>query len=619
MNYLIKKLLYLVIVTLSLQASQWKLQNMEFQYTQKSYDQYIYIPEGEYFQNNTLTGDIFGSDNHSHVNIYMDDRLITTFFLHKQKKFAINLPSMKSGFHKLTISGVPDIITLSQPNQEELKCPQMKTLPFSFENVLIDFQSSIIELPKLKNYQEVFFNPSFPSKKPLTASFVFEEKSNSALSAAARLISSLQRPMRAVHYTIGENNSTDFSIVFRKIKTFHQSSSITIQRSKRVERRVHNREISLIEPARLTFNYNNDEELLNCVNALLNRDYRKLLDQTSITLSDMVKDPEWGVLEEYKTLKDLGLNDIQLQGDGRTTLRIYYPIYWQATDRIKGTLLLRSQSALPKDTHLNIWLDDVLAGSLSVAYFGSGDIQRTISVDSLYMPKTSSVKLEFDASLNTKNICDLPMSGKLWISAIDSIFEMPHRQKTGIISLLPALVAKPTIALSPISTATLSAAATFIQEEQKITQGKPLAYQLLKSQNSSDASLEIKIDKSAITNFFKNNSDRLNISLISHLIWLHSQKDGKLQVIAYDDAALEKFSDIWPNTIQKISDGTVDAVIDTRTQEVFIINQKKSITDFETNKISKDEYTYGVIAIAILFTLTILWLLLGIYRKVTKK
>ncbi len=119
MQFFIKTLIFLYLMSLSTEASQWKLQNMEFRYTESIHDQYIYIPDGEYFQENELVGDLVGSNYHSHMEVYLDDKLITIFSLIDQENFKINLPSMKSGFHKLTVLGLPDTLILSHQKKEE--------------------------------------------------------------------------------------------------------------------------------------------------------------------------------------------------------------------------------------------------------------------------------------------------------------------------------------------------------------------------------------------------------------------------------------------------------------------------------------------------------------------
>ena len=619
MQFFIKRLILLCLISLSIEASQWKLQNMEFRHAESVYDHYIYIPDGEYFKNNELVGDLFGSNYHSHIEVHLDDRLISIFSLREHKNFKINLPSMKSGFHKLTILGLPDTLMLSMKSNKVTNCPKMRELPFGLEKVFINFQSEIVSMPTINKYQEVLFNPAFPSDRPLIGSLVFEEETSTVLSAASRIISGIKAPMRGIHYVKGENNDTDFSLVFKKVETLNTDSSIMIERRKRVVYTLKEKQIYKIEPARLTFYYNDDTKLLDSVNALLNKRYLKPLHNISVDINDSVEEPEWGILKEYKTLKDLGVNDTRLTGDGTTKLLLNYPIYWRATDRLKGKILIRSQSALPQDTHLNIWLDEVLSGSQAVAYLGSGDIQRIIPVDGLYIPKKHIVKLDLDAILSTRKICDVPTPGTLWISSEDSLIEMPHRQKTGIMSLLPALVSKPTIELFPISTGTLSAAATFIQEQQKVTGDKPLAYNVSNAIDNNDTTLHIEVNKKAIKNFFSENLTALNFSLISDSIWLHSEKDGKLKVIAPNDKTLQNLSGVWSKVINKINDGAIDVIIDTVCKEVLIINEKKSLKDIATTKMSNDEYKYAVIIIGLIFTILIIWILLRIYRKVVKK
>jgi len=619
MRYLVKILVLLSFFVLSVGAWEWKLRDMDFKYTASVQERFIYVPDGEYFYKNTLIGDIYGSDYHSYAEVYLDDRLIEVFSLRDKKHFEVPLPSMKSGFHKITILGLPDTLVLSIKNPEENWCPKMRELPYGLENVFVEFHSKIVAPPKMNRYQEVFFNPAFPSKEPLVASVVSDKITPAVLSAAARMVGGIKTPMRGIHYVIGENNTTDFSLVFQKTSVDQEAkTSLIIERKKKIVFENDNAEDEkayAIEPAKLTFYYEDEGRLFDSVNALLNKKYLKPLEENKIDINSSVEEPEWGVLKNYRTLKELGVSDTKLIGDGRTYVLLNYPIYWQPTDRLHGRILIRSQVALPQDTHINIWLNDVLSGSESVAYLKSDKIERNFPVDGLYVPKKNVVKLEFDRVLNTRKICEDPMPGNLWVSAEKSWIEMPHRQKAGVLSLLPALVAKPTLSISPVTSGTFSALATFIEEEQKVTFNKPLAYNVTQSK---DATLQIEINKSAFKKFFDANSKLLNSVLFSRSVWLHTEGDGKLKVVSANEKSLEDFGEVWKKVKNKIVDGAMDVVIDTQSQEIVITKIQRMITEPENATITKSEYKYGVIIVGIIFLILIIWLLLKSF-KVTKE
>jgi len=616
-------LLLLALFSLSAEAYQWKLRDMDFKYTYSVFDQFIYIPDGEYFTHNKLEGQIYGSAYHSHVEIYLDDKLITVFALRHKDSFKVSLPSMKSGFHKLTFIGLPDTLVLSIKNREETYCPKMRELPFGLEHVSMYFDSKIVDLPKLNKYQEVLFNPTFPSTIPLTCSLVFDEVTPTTLSAAARMISAIKVPIRNIHYIKGENNETDFSFVFKKLENIDTTSfedtnitsSIFLERTKKVRDCSRNNSKYTKVPTRLTFSYRDDENLYDSVNAMLNHDYLKVIEAPRLDINTTVNEPKWGILQNYKTLRELGVSDTTLIGDGTTSVILYYPIYWEPTDRLHGKLLIRAQSQLPQDTHLNIWLDTVLSGSVSVAYLQKDDIERTFPVDGLYIPKKNLVRLDFDAVLNTRKICEDPIPGKLWISADKSWIEMPHRQKSGIISVIPALVAKPTITLSTVSSGTLSAMAVFVKEEQTVTLNKPLAYDVHQQENDTQSTLHIEHNLKRMQEFFQEHAPALNRVLFARSVWLHSPKDGKLSVIAANDRALEEFDTVWNNIKNKITDGATDVVVDTQSQEVVVINQKRDMKQTNKIKLSDNEYKYGMLAAGVIFMLVVLWLLYTMYRK----
>jgi len=615
-SLILRTLLFLSLLSLSAEASYWKLQNMNFKYTDSVHEQYIYVPQGEYFYNNELVGDIYGSDYHSYAEVYLDDKLIRVFPLRDKVSFRVTFPPMKSGFHKITILGLPDTLVLSIKNKTETYCPKMRELPFGLNNVYMIFDSKVVAPPQFNKYQEALFNPAFPSDIPLQAALVFDEETPIVLSAATRMIGGIKQPMRGINFTKGETNTTDFSLVFKKLTDSNVSSYITIERKKRVY--IESNQSSEIEPARLTFYYKNNEDLLNSVNALLNKKYLKPLDGDKITINTPVEEPQWGMLKEYKTLRELGVNDTKLIGDGTTSLLLNYPIYWKPIDRLHGTILIRSQVALPQDTHLNIWLDNVLSGSVSVAYLGSKDIQRLIPVDGLYIPKRNVVQLDLDAVLNTRKLCDDPIPGSLWVSADKSYIEMPHRQKAGIMSLLPALVAKPTVTLSPVSTGTLSAVATIVEEEQKVTFDLPLAYKVSHTSNEMNATLQVVLDKTAMETFFTQNAPLVNSIVMSRAVWLHTQKEGKIRMIASNETAFKNFKNIWSKVLNQIKDGALDVVVDTQSKEVVIIKQERNIKEPQHMKITDSEYKYGVIIVGVFFILVVLWLLLTLYRKATK-
>lgn len=617
MKFFMKILVLLSFFVLVAEAWQWKLRDMDFKYTDSIHERFIYVPDGEYFYQNFLVGDIYGSDYHSYAEIYLDDKLIKVFSLRNKKHFKVRLPSMKSGFHKITILGLPDTLVLSIKDLQENWCPKMRELPYGLENVFLDFQSKIVSPPKMNRYQEVFFNPAFPSKKPLLASLVFDKETPAVLSAVMRMIGGIKTPMRGIHYIMGESNTTDFSLVFKKLtKEDEHKASIRIERHKKVflkKEFSENEKDSIVEqPARLTFYYRDEGMLLESINALLNTKYLKPLNGNSIDINTSVEEPEWGILKNYKTLQELGVRDTKLTGNGKTYVLLNYPVYWQPTDRLYGSILIRSQVALPQNTHINIWLNNVLSGSESVAYFKSNNIQHVFQVDGLYIPKKNIVKLEFDTVLNTRKICEDPIPGTMWVSADKSWIEMPHRQKTGIMGLLPALVAKPTLSLSPVTTGTLCALATFIQEEQTVTFNKPLAYNVTQSK---DATLEVLINKNALEKFFNQNRKLLNSILVSRSVWLHTKGDGKLKVIAANESSLENLDRVWKKVMNEIVDGSLDVVIDTQSEALVITKIQRDLKEPENIKISNSEYKYSLIIVGVLFILLVVWLLSKSFRE----
>ena len=95
--------------------------------------------------------------------------------------------------------------------------------------------------------------------------------------------------------------------------------------------------------------------------------------------------------------------------------------------RIKGKLAFRAQSGLLQGSTLQVWLNEYLAGSLSLAKLDSNPVERRFDFVGADYPYVNNYNMTLINSQLNNEAC-LPNAGTaLWIDANKSLVNLPIR------------------------------------------------------------------------------------------------------------------------------------------------------------------------------------------------
>lgn len=559
---------------------------------------FVYVPKGKQFDAVHLRGRIVGAGRSNVLAIYLDGQLIKILRPGNGDTLDATLPALSAGFHRIRLTGSPT--TRMPEHQVGVQCPPSYSLPMSVEDLILRYQPSQVRAPWLAGLPDGLFNPSYPRKRPWLGAMVLSPLSTASETAALRLASDFSANT-GLRFSVGNDPQADFRIILRQNSWNGAIAWIKIQEPEPTN--VDEETVLRPRVPTLTITYGDATSLNNAVNALLDKDYRRQLRASEAQVSGTVAEPRWGTLHSPETLSELGLADMTMAGDQKLGLTLVYPTYWQPTGPIKGSLVVRSQAGLPEDAHLNVWLNSMLAGSASLKYLRSSKIQQNIGIDSAQVPDSTTFSLQLNAVLDQYGFCQQLTPGRLWVNAQKSTLKFPHRDKSGIMQLLPTLVARPLISTDR-SDAALDAALAIVQEEASVTDYKPLPYQVVGTSGQKDGrgavsvdALYIGVDANAVKMFANAQSPRINSMYIEHAVWLHATQDGRVNILASHAQSLRDFAAIWSKAVQHIPDGTRDALVGTDSGHVLVLRAAPFMGVRLGNQLNNHDLEYGAIIV----------------------
>lgn len=588
-----------VLLPNAVRSAEWPLDSATMTVAgAPSQSYFVYVPKGKQFDAVHLCGRIVGAGRSNVLAIYLDGQLIKTLRPRNADTVDAALPALSAGFHRIRLTGSPT--TRIPEHQIGVQCPPSYSLPMSVEDLILRYQPSGVRAPWLARLPDGLFNRSYPRERPWFGTIVLSPLSTASETAALRLASDFSANTE-LRFTVGNNPQADFRIILRQ----HSWNGATARIRLREPESMRVGEETVLRPRvpTLTITYGDAASLNNAVNALLDKEYRRQLRVSEAQVVGTVAEPRWGTLHSPETLSELGLADMIMAGDQKLNLTLAYPKYWQPTGPIKGHLEVRSQAGLPEDAHLNVWLNGMLAGSASLNDLDSRKIQRSIGIDSTRVPDSTTFSLQLNAVLDQYGFCQQLTPGKLWVNVEQSTLKLPHRDKSGIMQLLPTLVARPLISTDR-SRAALDAALAIVQEEGSVTDGKPLPYRIVRAGKQKDGTgaasvdaLYIGVDANAVKVFADAQSPRINPTYIEHAVWLHATQNGRVNILASRAQSLRDLSAIWSKAVKHIPDGTRDALVDTDSGQVLVLRATPFMAVSLGNQLNTHDFEYEAIIV----------------------
>lgn len=594
-------------------AVDWPLSDLVLKSADtRSQPYFIYVPSGQRFSGVSLRGIIVGDGHTNVLSVYLDGRLIKVLRPLDGDRLNAAMPDLAAGFHRIVLTGSP---TVRAPEQQiGIQCPPLYNVPMSIEHLALRYTPQQIWPAELAQLPDGLYNRSYPASRPWLGSVVLDPANTVSATAILRLVG-IFRANAGLRFVVGDDPQADFSIVLRKVDALGQKASIALQDPKAV--RVQGQLVIQPRVPTLTLEYGDASALQNGINALLDGAYRRQLTESQAVVSSAVSQPRWGTLAAPDTLSALGLTDLTLVGNRRVNLSLAYPVYWQPTGPVKGHLLLKTQAGLPNDAHLNVWLDGTLAGSAPLDHLVGSETRRVVSVEGMQTPVSTMLGLQLDVVLDHRAFCQQPTPGKLWIDAQQSVLHLPHRDKMGIMQLLPALVARPLISTDGTGAA-LDVALAVALGEDSVTGGAPLPYlvhsgslSLGNSENSISPTLSVAIDPHAVDVFAAAEAPHINAAYLQHAVWLHASHDGYLKIQATRAKSLRELAAVWPRVLERIPDGALDALVDADSGQVLVLRTLPSTAILPEGRLSDRQFEYGfviVLVVAILFAAILFWL-----------
>lgn len=598
----------LFCISTSSLADTWPLSSIVYNSLHNTQNrQFIYVPSGEHFTKVKLQGQITAGGIDNVIAVYLDGNLQNVLRPSDGTNFMISLPDLLPGFHRIELVGHPTVLTSSNP--KGVTCPTVYTLPLGISDLALQYTPLRVSAPQIAYLPDGLYNRSYPTRQTLLGAMDLQPSTPSAFSAALRLASWF-KASGGIRWESGLHANADFQIVLVHQGDLESPARITVQDPTGA---IGGTTMQQLVPT-LIIAYRNDDGLQAAVMALLNAEYRHELLDSSANIPSAVTPPLWGTLVTPTTLSQLGLSDITLRGSEQQSVFLPYPPYWQPIGAPTGHIILRTQAGLADGSHLNVWLGDALAGSDTLAFVGSGSIQRSLPVNGTSIPRHTDLGLRLHGVLLANRMCDVPVPGVLWISASDSEITLPHRYKAGIMALLPRLVANPSIVASD-SSATLTAALNIAAAEQRVTGGKPLPYVVsFANPIGGPAALSLLISPKAFSRLAAVYALKLNQTFLAQSVLLHIKKSGMVQLIASHDSTLAGISNVWSKALPQIPDGALDAALNVESGMVQVLARSPTTALSPQGTLSNHQYKVIVLAVIGIFVLFVAGLLLWLRR-----
>ena len=579
-------------------AQQWQFEPVTIEEPGGSVSRFIYVPEGERFDEVTLSAELSGYEQYQRMSVLLNDSLVHNQRWRQATTLEIALPNLTSGFHRLDIVGWPSMENAIDSGQ----CPIIQVTPLRATELMLSYRTVSVSQVPLSALPEGLYNPNHPVPP---AGEVWLD-GPSAYSAAARLISGWSFEGQPRWSVVHEDESRkgalpDFRVRFLYDESLTAPAQIALNR---------------LPLPTLTVRYRTQDGIYAAINALLDEGQRLQLTSNRESIEAYRRSPTWARLNTPETLTDFGISDLRIEGNQQRSLALPFPPHWQPSGPLQGEVRLRGQDGLPDSARLDIWVQDALSGSQRLDDLTAYDIQRGVPVHASRTGRSPEQGVLLQTQLDIPRPCAMPLNGTLWIDAEQSRFQLPHVFKTGAMAIIPRLVADPSVYLDEgASDAGLTLLASVISAHRLATTAAPIPYVVTQGQPEvgQEPSLYIGIDVSLGESMAERYPERVSASFANASLRWQSDEEGRSRLTAASPEVLRQAAHQLANRWYEIPDGANDLLIHAQEGTLVVLAQQTRTLQETARPVDRQTLEWGIIATAL--SLLVILLLIWVYRR----
>jgi hypothetical protein len=527
-------------------AAEWPVSDFQVGASIAEESRFFYVSKGEQWRDTHFQG-LYSSTGGASVTISLDGHYLTNQTIGQGGTIRFGLPTLNSGFHRITFEFKQQSAYSNLHKEKTTVCDVPTDGLTSISEGKFIYSRNNPDGLQVRNLPDALFNPQSVEKTPYNGSLKFDLKNPSEMTAIARLASrwSAAAGIRWLNADVTNDKETDFGMEIRHAPQLASGAQIGLSQ-------VSSHPI-------LTIVYKDDAALDSAVNALLTPGYLDQLHSGQVTVPGNLPAPQWGTAKTFLNLADLGIEDFRLES-GNRALSLSFPPVWKPTDLLQGSLALRTQDGLLKGSILTVWLDNAMAGSMSLDQWDSAQGTRALNYLGPNAPDSTYIGLRLESNLMANGDCQPQSRGSLWVDAHKSLVNLPHRFKTGVAAISVALINRPELSVDG-SPGSMGAALALVQTATRMLfKNDPIAVKLSLQNKPGNATVHIQTNPAIYQQQVVQHQDRLFEPFAEDGTIVLAQ-NGQYQVIAANTAGAENFMRYWAQAQELIADGVTEALI----------------------------------------------------------
>lgn len=606
-------ILWLMLSVAPALAASWPLGDVSFNGLGDEASRFVYVPPGQRFEQVQLHVELPPGEGQQRLVVHLDDRPQHHLRWQEREQRVLTLPDLSSGFHRLDLVGWPSPLGLEAA---DTRCPVLQVSPLALRDPVLRYRPVTTGDARLSDLPAGLFNPSHP-KEP-TGWLQVDQPG--AYTAAARLISGWS-DSRRVHWLTGSAaaGKADFRVRLREDRTLDSEALLLLQTPDDALDPLPT--LPLRHLPTLEIRYRTLEGLTAAVHRLLDDDQRVQLTARHAEVSRPVREPDWARLETPQTLADLGFEDLRLDGSQQRSLALPFPPHWQPTGVLSGTLRLRGQAGLPAGSRLDVWVNEALSGSQPVNELTSHDIQRSVPLDGSRVAQTAALGMRLDAQLEMPRDCTWPLWGSLWLDAEQSRLELPHLQKSGVMAVVPRLLADPGVTLDARHPdAAMQLLSGLMELTRLASTPHPLPYRIGLGKRAEHypeeaSTLSLLVDTELQERLMARYPSRVTPGFVAGALRWQADQEGRSLLTAASPEVLRQAATVIGEMGYRLPDGARDVLIHAREGTLVVLDEQPRVTTAPARPISREQLEWGLLAVGGLVLLLLIGLLWRGWRK----
>ncbi len=576
-------------------AAEWRVAPIQVGDSFAQESRYVYVSKGEQWLDAVFNAD-FQTTGSAALTVSLDGRPLQSQFLTRSGTIQFKLPLLRSGFHRLDFSFKQQGVLSALRRDPHDNCEDSIDSVTTVGAGKIRYGRIKPEGYQIRNLPDALFNPQVLDAPAFVGRIRFDARNSHELTAIARLASAWPAVagVRWLDSTLPESQSADFTIEVRPAPQLTRGSFISLSEG--------GNDKSGPRPYLLIM-YKDAQALESVTHALLNGKYLAQIRSDKVAIPDTIEAPAWGSVKQLNTLADLGIEDFRLDSSSRS-VPLAFPGAWQPTDLLQGQIALRAQSGLMQGSKLTVWLDDALAGSMRLDELTADTNAR----ETHYLGRAVTDNTNFDLRLESILIANgdcLPRSrGALWVDTHKSLINLPHRLKSGVAGISPALVPHPDISIdgSPGST---GIAIALLQMSSKMLLGsQPVPANVRIQSDEQKAIVGIRTDSKIYQQRIAAHEDKVFGPYAAGGVLLISI-DDHFEIIAQNVTSTINFMYRWPRVQAQLPDGANEVLI-TQDGEVIVLDRYIPGTK-ETPSVHESTVSLLIALVLLVMLAAIIW------------